>query len=194
MSPLRRIVSCAPWRSTVVEERDGGEMLWTTVKHGQQQQRGPGCRHALSCLPTWCASRVGRRSLSLQSQSTDGGGEDAVVLGGRASTAEGDVNVFFSGKLANLLDVSPWWRGKPPSPPFRRACLFGEWNGKFCFCSWFAQFFFACEDDAKTSLSAPYSDRGEAETRATRDPWRRMQFRFMASGGRTRLSCVSRRF
>lgn len=52
------------------------------VKHGQQQQRGPGCRHALSCLPTWCASRVGRRSLSLQSQSTDGGGEDAVVLGG----------------------------------------------------------------------------------------------------------------
>lgn len=112
-------------------------MLWTTVKHVQQQQRGPGCRHALSCLPTWCASRVGRRSLSLQTEERI----RTVVLGGRASTAEGDMNVFFSGKLAtNLLDVSLVEWQTPLSPPFQKACPFGEWNGKFCFCSWFAQF------------------------------------------------------
>lgn len=121
-------------------------MLWTTVKHGQQQQRGPGCRHALSCLPTWCASRVGRRSLSLHSPRRGGNG-----CSWRAGIHSGGGHECFLFRQARKPAgcLSPWWRGKPLSPPFRRACLFGEWNGKFCFCSWFAQFFWLVKTTPK---------------------------------------------
>jgi hypothetical protein len=70
--------------------------------------------------------------------------------------------------------------------------LFSE-NGAASFAFALGLHAFACQDDAKTSLSAPSPDRVK-QNRATRDPWRRMQFRFMASWQADAAVLCSRRF
>lgn len=83
------------------------------------------------CEQSWAAEFV-----------TPDGGEDTHGCSWRVGIHSGGGHecLLFRQARNKPAGCLPGGVANPPLSPFQKACPFGEWNGKFCFCSWFAQF------------------------------------------------------